>query len=132
MLACLVGVIVGFFWFNRDVVVHYLPGTAEFYAKLGQPVNVRGLEINDITYQWGRENGRPVLDVTGEIHNVSSDVRKVPTVVFVLLDDDRQELYNWASKVHADPLAAGLQLREPDFDGRAARGRKLPHVLVER
>lgn len=106
-LAAVVGSIIGIVTLGRDSVVRALPGAANFYAAVGAPVNTRGLDFADVSYDWTTEQGRPAISVKGKIRNVSNVPLDVPTVVFVLLDDRGDELYNWASRVREDPIAAG-------------------------
>ncbi|MGI9406117.1 MAG: DUF3426 domain-containing protein [Hyphomicrobiaceae bacterium] len=109
-LAAIVGSAIGLLWFARDAVVYAVPGTAEFYAAIGQPINTRGLDFQDVSYRWSDEDDeRPVLTVTGKIRNVSDVALRIPTVVFVLLDEHGDELYNWAGTVRRKPLAAGSE-----------------------
>ena len=109
----MLGSIVGIVTLARNTVVQALPGAAGIYAAIGQPVNVRGLDFDNVAYDWTTFEGRPAIAVTGTIRNVSKVSLDVPTVVFVLFDDRGDELYNWASRVRNKPIAAG---GEASFD----------------
>lgn len=124
-LAAIVGTIIGILTLARDSVIEALPGTAGLYAAFGQSVNIRGLDFKDVSYDWTTDKGRPAIDVKGKIRNVSGKSMEVPTVVFVLLDDRGDELYNWASRVREEPIEAGgeaqFEARVPAPPGTARR-----------
>jgi len=94
-------------YFQRVKVVQLLPGAAQTYARLGLPVNIRGLAFKDVKYSWETSAGRPVLEVIGTIENVTSHPMKVPTVVFGLRTKEKVEVYQWAADVRADLLPPG-------------------------
>jgi len=87
--------------------VRILPGAAATYERLGLPVNVRGLEFEKIKYSWETSAGRPVLEVYGDIVNVTSEPLKVPTVVFGLRTKEKVEVYQWAADVRSELLPGG-------------------------
>jgi hypothetical protein len=95
-------------YFDRGLTVRTLPGAATLYARLGIPVNARGLEFDNVTYKWDQDSaGRPRLGVTGEVRNITRDPIPVPTVVLEFLDADRGKLYHWTSTVAVNTLPAG-------------------------
>ncbi|MEM7213520.1 MAG: DUF3426 domain-containing protein, partial [Pseudomonadota bacterium] len=125
-IAVVITSVIGFAWLAPDTVVRALPGTAKLYAALGQTVNTRGLDFENVSYSWTQDGGRPALDVTGRIRNVSEVPQRVPTLVFVLLDEQGDELYNWASPVVRKPLAAGA---ETEFSARVPAPPEAAHHL---
>ena len=62
----------------RQTIAMLWPQTATFYAALGMPVNVRGLEFSGVTYRDQFENGEPVLAVSGKLVNVELAELPVP------------------------------------------------------
>lgn len=94
-------------YFQRVTVVKLLPGAASTYEKIGLPVNVRGLNFEGVKYSWETSAGRPVLEVNGEIRNITSQPMKVPTVVFGLRTKEKVEVYQWAADVRAEMLPPG-------------------------
>jgi predicted Zn finger-like uncharacterized protein len=106
-LAIVLAGVTSFSYFQRVTVVRVLPGTAATYARLGLPVIVRGLEFDKIKYSWESNTGRPVLEVYGDIINVTSEPLKVPTVVFGLRTKEKVEVYQWAADVRSELLPAG-------------------------
>ena len=106
-LALMLSGVMGFIYFDRISVVRILPGSAATYESLGMPVNVRGLEFDKIKYSWESSSGRPVLEVFGDIVNVTSEPLKVPTVVFGLRTKEKVEVYQWAADVRSELLPGG-------------------------
>jgi len=98
---------VPYVYYGRIAVVRILPGAAATYERLGLPVNVRGLEFDKIKYSWETSAGRPVLEVYGDIVNVTSEPLKVPTVVFGLRTKEKVEVYQWAADVRSELLPGG-------------------------
>lgn len=92
---------------GRVAVVKAIPGTAWAYEKLGVPVNVRGLSFGPVAYHWAVEAGRPILEVEGEIRNLTTGALMVPTVVFALRNAVDIEVYQWAADIREDPLPGG-------------------------
>jgi predicted Zn finger-like uncharacterized protein len=99
--------VVSIAYFQRVKVVSLLPGAASAYARIGLPVNVRGLEFEKVKYSWETSAGRPVLEVFGDIVNVTSGPLKVPTVVFGLRTKEKVEVYQWAADVRSELLPPG-------------------------
>ncbi len=94
-------------YFQRVNVVRVLPGAASAYERIGLPVNVRGLEFEGVKYSWESSAGRPVLEVYGDITNITSKPLKVPTVVFGLRTKEKVEVYQWAADVRSELLPPG-------------------------
>lgn len=107
VLAVALAGIVSFAYFQRVKVVQLLPGAASAYERIGLPVNVRGLAFEDVKYSWETSAGRPVLEVAGEIVNITSKPLRVPTVVFGLRTKEKVEVYQWAADVRSDMLPPG-------------------------
>ena len=79
----------------RQTIASLWPQSASLYAAVGLPVNVRGIELTNISYQQEYEDGQPVLSVTGKVVNISNRELPVPEIRVVLLDDAKHELYHW-------------------------------------
>lgn len=106
LLIGFVGGVLSLAYTKRVEVVRLLPGAAKAYARLGIPVNVRGLQFENVRYSWSVDAGRPTLEVSGDIVNVTAQSLKVPTVVFALQNEADVEVYQWAADVRKEPLAA--------------------------
>jgi len=76
-------------WLNRK--------TAAVQEAVGQPVNLRGIEFRNVSYERQTENGLPVLAVRGEVVNIADEVRVLPPLRVGLSDggDPPRELYHW-------------------------------------
>ena len=107
VLAIILSGITSYVYYGRIGVVRMLPGSAATYERVGLPVNVRGLEFEKIKYSWETSAGRPVLEVYGDIENVTSEPLKVPTVVFGLRTKEKVEVYQWAADVRSELLPGG-------------------------
>src|SRR6476660_696517 len=79
----------------RADLVRAMPQTATFYARLGLPVNVRGLRFDRVaaTAEW--RDGKPVLIVKGEISNDTSMAEEVPRLRLVVRNSEHQEIRFW-------------------------------------
>ena len=92
---------------SPSTVVRIVPGAAKLYGRFGVAVNLRGLEFRNVSHRWAMRDGRPVIEVKGEIENVTSRRITVPSIVFVLHDGDGLELYHWAARTSARALGPG-------------------------
>jgi len=79
----------------RDDVVRSLPGMAGLYEMVGLPVNLRGLEFENVTQRRDFENGVPVLIIEGDIVNIRDRATPVPALRFSLRGETGDELYAW-------------------------------------
>jgi hypothetical protein len=91
------------------VVTSYLPGAARLYAMLGMPVGAQGLAFQDVRYGWTNDGSQTVLEVQGNVVNVSNSAVEVPTVVIALRDEKGEEISEWTTEVGETELAAGEQ-----------------------
>jgi predicted Zn finger-like uncharacterized protein len=105
MLALIVldAIVVG--W--RGDFVRALPQTASFYAWLGLPVNVRGLDFDGLTTTTEQHDGVPILVVSGKLINVKGKTEVVPHLRFSVRNAARQEIYSWSVEPPRSVLASG-------------------------
>lgn len=106
LLLAVVVTLAGLYVFRADVV-RALPGAARLYASVGVPVNLRGLAIEGLSYNWTVESGRRYLEVRGEVVNVTTAALNVPTVTFVLRDERQAPLREWSASIRSEPLGGG-------------------------
>lgn len=102
-----VAVVLGLMVVLRDGIVEYAPGAANIYRSMGLAVTPRGLEFDQLSYRWQSDNGQNVLEVRGDVINITRSPLLVPTVVFALRDDKGAVLFHWAADVRKEPLQAG-------------------------
>jgi predicted Zn finger-like uncharacterized protein len=94
----------------RTDLVWAMPQTASFYAELGLPVNVRGVQLEAVTTAAERHDGEPILIVKGEIGNGTNNVQAVPHLRFAVRNLQRQEIYSWTAAPARRSLAPGETL----------------------
>lgn len=98
-------------YLQRVEIVRAVPGMAQLYGALGMPVNVRGLKFEDVGSSWTADAGQLVLEVRGEVVNVTATPLPVPTVLFLVRDDGAEEIFRWAADIRAEPLPGGERTR---------------------
>lgn len=81
--------------YARTGIVRLLPGTGALYAALGMPVNLRGLEFQNITVETEIEDGLTVLSVRGEIVNLTDKPTIIPAIRYSMRDAAGLEIYHW-------------------------------------
>jgi hypothetical protein len=91
----------------RADLVRAMPQTAGFYARLGLPVNVRGLRFDNfaVTTEW--RDGAPVLVAKGAISNDTGKAEEVPRLHLVARNGEHQQVYAWAKPLARQALASG-------------------------
>lgn len=109
----------------RGDVVKVLPQTASFYAAVGLPVNLRGLNFADVTTTTEAQDGVSVLVVEGSIVSAGRQVVEVPRLRFAVRNPKGQEIYSWTALPTRSVLAPGetlafrSRLASPPPEGRA-------------
>jgi predicted Zn finger-like uncharacterized protein len=81
----------------RKDFVRLMPQTASFYARLGLPVNLRGLVFDNLNTEVEQHEGVPILVVEGEIYNETRRIIDVPRLRFAVRNAARQEIYSWTA-----------------------------------
>ena len=75
---------------NRVSIVKKWPKSASFYAMLGLPVNLYGLEIKNIEVRSGVDEQGARLMVLGVVKNVTNSAKALPYLRITLLDGHKQ------------------------------------------
>jgi hypothetical protein len=94
----------------RDEIVSAWPATSKLYSALGFEMAAQqmpGLKFRDVTWNQTVESGVPILVVSGEIENISSEAIRLPAIRVGLLDANEQELHHWTFAAESEELAAG-------------------------
>jgi len=91
----------------RASIVRAVPDLAGFYAAIGLPVNLRGLEFRGVRTAQEVHDGTPVLIIEGEIANVSRVSAEVPRLRFAVNGNDDRELYSWTALLPRATLSGG-------------------------
>jgi Protein of unknown function (DUF3426) len=105
VLALLLAMLAALVALAPKTVVAMLPGAARLYAMMGKPVNTGGLSIENVRSAWSYAGDQRVLQVDGDIVNLTPSEVSVPTVVVGLQDKSGNELSQSTASVLA--LGAG-------------------------
>jgi predicted Zn finger-like uncharacterized protein len=104
LVALLLGALVVVGVTAREPLVRALPGLASFYAAIGLPVNLRGIEFSNLRTSSEMQDGTPVLVIEGEIVNPSRYTRDLPRLRFGVEASDGRELYTWTALLPREAL----------------------------
>jgi hypothetical protein len=113
----------------RSAVVRALPQTASFYALMGLPVNLRGLDFDGVKTGTEEHEGVQILVVEGNIVNDTRKSVEVPRIKFVVRNAERQEIYSWTAVPARRLLPAGEAVA---FHSRLASPPPETHDVVVR
>ena len=94
-------------WAKPGMVVRLLPRTAEVYASIGLPVNLRGLAFEHVTARYEEAGKGRFLTVEGLLRNVTSEERDVPRLRVVLSDRVGKPVYSWTASSGIKALPPG-------------------------
>ncbi|MGH6832683.1 MAG: zinc-ribbon domain-containing protein, partial [Methyloceanibacter sp.] len=107
VLALIVASVIGTLVLAPSAVMSVLPGAARLYALFGAPVGSEGLAFEGVRYGWTGEGGQTVLEVQGNVVNLTSSPVDVPTVVIALRDEKGEEISEWTTEIGEEELGAG-------------------------
>jgi predicted Zn finger-like uncharacterized protein len=82
---------------SRQSIVRAAPELATLYAAIGFPVNLRGLEFQNIRTRQEIQDGITVLAIEGEVENVANRAVELPRVRLAVLGDNGVEIYSWTA-----------------------------------
>lgn len=82
---------------SRESVVRMAPELASLYAAAGFPVNLRGLEFQNIRTRQEVQDGVTVLAIEGEVENIVSRAVELPRVRLAVVGDNGAEIYAWTA-----------------------------------
>jgi predicted Zn finger-like uncharacterized protein len=109
LLIVVVGAVVAGGYLMRDRIVATWPATARLYAMAGvgpEPF-AHGLELRNVKSTEARSGEDRVLEIEGEIANVSSRVLDVPNLRGALFDRQNNELQHWIFAAPENRLLPG-------------------------
>jgi predicted Zn finger-like uncharacterized protein len=95
---------------GRRQIVRLLPQTASLYARIGLPVNLRGLAFENIKTIREVDDGVPILIVEGDIVGTTGRHTEVPRLRFAVTDDSGKEIYAWTARPAKTLLPPGETL----------------------
>ena len=88
----------------RQQIVELVPASVPVFSALGLKVDTLGLVIENVTSKAEMQGGRPVLSITGVIHNKNETVSEAPPIRISLLDEEGVPV----AGLLAQPLNAGI------------------------
>jgi predicted Zn finger-like uncharacterized protein len=94
----------------RKEVVRHVPQLASLYARIGLPVNLRGLDFTDVKIGSEIHDGVPVMVIDGAIVNRVPMPVDVPRLRFSLRSATGAELYAWTAQPGQPVLEPGQSL----------------------
>ena len=101
----------------RKSIVRFAPGTAGAYARMGLPVNLRGLELRHVTTILIGDKDQKLLAVEGEIVNLARESANLPMLSLSVRNARGQEIYAWTTQ---PPRAAVAGAQAVPFRARLA------------
>ena len=107
VLALIVASVIGTLVLAPSTVMSVLPGAARLYALFGVPVGSHGLAFEGVRYGWTSDGGQTVLEVQGDVVNLTSSTVDVPTVIIALRDEKGEEISEWTTEIGEEELGAG-------------------------
>ena len=83
---------------GRVTVVRAMPQTAGLFARVGLPVNLRGIDLTDVAaFQMAADGSNPArLVVEGDLAAVARERVAVPSIEVEVRDAAGQPLYRWS------------------------------------
>jgi predicted Zn finger-like uncharacterized protein len=98
------GVIIALISFRQDITVA-LPGTTHLYQTLGFDVARTGVDFADVRYRWTTAEGKPMIEVTGQVVNITDGSVKVPRVLVNVRDAGGTDSVTATATVPKEELA---------------------------
>lgn len=98
---------------NRTMIAKKWPNSASFFAFLGAPVNLYGLEIKNVSLSMGQDTQGPRLLVKASIANISPNAKTVPYLRVTLLDGNKKVI-SWLVDPKVTVLEKGAKA---EFEG---------------
>lgn len=95
--------------FFREAVVEAMPGAASYYESVGLPVAIESLGFENVTYEWVKRGEKSVLEVRGDVINLSNADVRVPLLHISVRDDQSAEIAKTIAVIVKDPLAPGAK-----------------------
>lgn len=95
----------------RESVVNAMPQSARLYSALGMPVNLRGVEIRNVSSSIVVEQGVQQLVVEGELVNLHKSETKLSRLRFAVRSEKGQEIYSWKATAEKPALEPGETLK---------------------
>lgn len=92
---------------NKNSIVDLWSPSANIFALVGAPVNLRGLEITNLRSVLVEEDGFRTLMVEGDIKNIADSSLKVPELAMNIRGGAAHALYSWRAPSPRSTLGKG-------------------------
>ncbi len=90
--------VLGLGLWQRERIVRAMPQFADLYAKIGLPVNLRGLAFSAVESELVQDSQGRFLVVSGDVTNIAKDTAKVPPITVMVQGEDGKVLYSWTTE----------------------------------
>lgn len=124
MTIVLIGIaILATFFLGREQVVRTVPDSATVYETLGVPVNLRGVDFQEVKGANEIVDGVVVLVVEGKLVNITARPIDLPRLRLAVRDATGKEIYTWTATAPKPQLGPGeaapfrSRLASPPPDG---------------
>lgn len=112
---------------QREPIVRAMPQFAGLYARIGLPVNVRGLAFSAVESELVQDPQGRFLVVSGDVTNITRTVTKVPPITVTVRGEDGKVLYSWTTEPPRPTLQPAelmhfrARLASPPENGRSVQ-----------
>ena len=106
-LALFVAGVIGALAYAPSAIMSVLPGASRLYSLFGMEAGAGGLTLDQVRYGWTSDGSQSVLEVQGDVVNLTSSPVAVPTVVIALRDAGGTEISEWTTEIGAEQLQGG-------------------------
>ena len=103
-LSVLTGVSLAFVNF-RDDIVTALPGMAGLYQIVGLGVQDQQIDFGNVNYRWTVADGKPMIEVKGQVINLTDREITVPRVLINVHDKASTDTVKATATLRSEPLA---------------------------
>jgi len=136
VLALLILAILAAYFFRAKIVAKF-PAAAPIYQSFGIEANASGLDIIDIEFSNGEQDGTPTLFVNGKVKNFDGRTRDVALIKLSFKNADGEELSSWVVQPSRLTLARGEMLEfstqypNPPVDAKSLSSSFVDEVSAE-
>jgi hypothetical protein len=89
----------------RSDIMAALPGTTSLYRTIGFDVAESGIDFADVSYRWTVAQGKPMIEVKGQVVNITDRRLTVPRVLINVRDSQSQDAVKVTASVPTESLA---------------------------
>ena len=97
----------GLGYFYRVTIIEVWPPAGRLFETIGLSSENSGLIIQNVTWNFKKEDGKLVLVVTGQVTNNSQKSQSVPNLLVKVLDDRNHRLFSWTMSTTKSHLDSG-------------------------